>query len=155
MTQRHTDRSRRQDGFTLIEIMVVIVILGILAGVVSFGVIRYIDDARVKQAKIQITNLKSALQAFSIDTGSYPTQEEGLQALIEPPTDERAAKLWKGPYLESDEVPDDPWGNEYFYQVSEYPGTGAQRVEIISYGKDRAQGGEGYNADISSRKLAD
>ncbi len=154
MTQRHTDRSRRQDGFTLIEIMVVIVILGILAGVVSFGVIRYIDDARVKQAKIQIANLKNALDAFKLHTGNYPSQEEGLGALIDPPADERAAKLWKGPYLESDEVPDDPWGSEYLYQVSEYP-SGGERVEIISYGKDRAQGGEGYNADISSRKLAD
>lgn len=154
MTQRHTDRSRRQDGFTLIEIMVVIVILGILAGVVSFGVIRYIDDARVKQAKIQIVNLKFALGAFKLDMGRYPSQEEGLQALIEPPADERAAKLWKEPYLDSDKVPLDPWGSGYLYQVSEYP-SGGERIEIISYGKDGVQGGEGYNADISSRKLSE
>jgi len=155
MRQRHTDRSRRQDGFTLIEIMVVIVILGILAGVVSFGVIRYIDDARVRQAMLQIANLKNALDAFKLDTGNYPSQEEGLGALLEPPADERAAKQWKGPYLESDKIPNDPWGNAYLYQVSEYPGTGVERVEIISYGKDGAQGGESYNADVSNRKLSD
>jgi general secretion pathway protein G len=152
MPRKTTGRSSAQDGFTLIELLVVIAILGILAGVVSFSVIRNIDDARVTRAKLQIGQFKAALQKYNIDTGRYPSTEEGLQALIDKPADETMARLWKGPYLEADEVPLDPWKNEYIYQS---PGTGTADFEIISWGKDGAQGGDGFSADISSQRLGD
>jgi general secretion pathway protein G len=140
-------------GFTLIELLVVIAILGILAGVVSFGVIRYVDDARVTRAKLEIDKFKSAVKMHYIDTGRYPSAEEGLRGLIEKPGDENVARSWKGPYLEDvEDVPLDPWKNEYIYMV---PGSGNAAFEIISLGKDGAQGGDGNNADISSRRLGE
>ena len=153
MSVKARHRSRRRDGFTLIELLVVIAILGILASVVAFGVVKYLDEARVKKAKLQVVNFKSALDAYKIDVGNYPSQDTGLKALLEPPSEERAARLWKGPYMDVDKIPLDPWGAEYIYQLSEYPGTGVERVEIISYGKDGVQGGEGYNADVSNRTV--
>ena len=150
MSLRTTGGSRAQGGFTLIELLVVIAILGILAGVVSFSVIRNIDDARVTRAKLQIQQFKAAVQKYNIDTGRYPTTEQGLRALIEKPADEALARMWKGPSLESDEVPLDPWKNEYIYQAT---GTDVVAFEIISLGKDGAQGGEGHNTDVSSRRL--
>jgi general secretion pathway protein G len=153
MSARARVTARARQGFTLIELLVVIAILGILAGVVAFGVVRYLDEARVKKAKLQVANFKTALDAYKIDVGNYPSQDVGLKALIEPPSDERAAKNWKGPYMDIDKIPLDPWGAEYIYELSTYPGTGVDRVEIISYGKDGAQGGDGYNADISNRTL--
>ena len=152
MPRETTGRSSAQGGFTLIELLVVIAILGILAGVVSFSVIRNIDDARVTRAKLQIAQFKAAVQKYNIDTGHYPTTEEGLRTLVEKPSDETQARSWKGPYLEAEEVPLDPWKNEYIYQS---PGTGNADFEITSYGKDGAQGGEGFYADISSRRLGD
>lgn len=150
MSLKATERSSGQSGFTLIELLVVIAILGILAGVVSFSVIRNIDDARVTKAKLQIGQFKAAVQKYNIDTGRYPTTEQGLRALIEKPADEVLARSWKGPYLESEEVPLDSWKNEYIYQS---PGSGNAEFEIISLGKDGVQGGEGNNADVSSRRL--
>jgi general secretion pathway protein G len=113
-----------------------------------------VDDARVKHVTVQIVNMKAALDMFKLDMGRYPTQQEGLMALIEPPSEERAARLWRGPYLKDDMFPLDPWGNVYVYRLSEDPDTGVERVEIISYGKDGVRGGEGCNADISSQDLS-
>lgn len=145
------NRTKAQGGFTLIELLVVIAILGILAGVVSFNLIRHAEEARVTKAELQIAQFKSAVQMYCIHVGHYPTTEDGLKALIERPTEERLAQLWKGPYLEdTDQIPLDPWGREYIYMS---PGSGESAFEIISLGKDGAQGGEGNNADISSRRL--
>ncbi len=113
-----------------------------------------VDDARVKHATLQIANMKAALDAFKLDVGRYPTQQEGLMALLERPSEERAARFWRRPYLKADVIPRDPWGNEYLYLMSEDPDTGVERVEVISYGKDAVRGGEGYNADISSQELS-
>jgi general secretion pathway protein G len=150
LTKRN--RTGAQGGFTLVELLVVIAILGILAGIVSFSVIRHIDDARVTRAVLQIGQFKTAIQKYYIDVGQYPPTDVGLKALIETPGDEKIAKYWKGPYLDTEEIPLDPWKNEYIYQV---PGGGTAPFEIISLGKDGAAGGEGNNADVSSRKLSE
>ena len=137
-------------GFTLIEIMVVIVILGILAAFIAPKFIGQEEKARNIQAKVQIKSLESALQFYKLDTGSYPTTEQGLQALVEPPATGELAKSWReGGYLEKGKVPNDPWGNPYIYLC---PGTHGD-FDIISYGADGIAGGEGKNADINNWDL--
>ena len=153
MSRTTTGRQAARAGFTLIELLVVITILGILATVVTFGVVREIDKAKVQKAKTQISVFMLALQRYASEVGEYPTSEEGLKVLIEKPADERRARGWKGPYLfNTDVVPPDPWKNDYIYQTTD---TGDPPFEIISLGKDGAQGGEGNNADISSKRLGD
>lgn len=129
-------------GFTLVELMVVIVILGILAAIVGQKVMKNPDKARVKAARIQIEILGAALDQFALDTGSYPTTSQGLQALIRNP----GIDNWDGPYLDKPRVPDDPWGVPYHYQS---PGSHGD-YDLYSYGKDKSEGGEGYNRDIVS-----
>jgi general secretion pathway protein G len=137
-------------GFTLIEIMVVLVILGILAGLIVPRIIGRPDEARRMKAKIQIQSLETALQLYKLDTGNYPTTEQGLQALVEAPSTGELAKAWReGGYLEKGQVPKDPWGNEYIYLS---PGTRAD-MDIISYGADGTAGGEGKNEDINNWDL--
>jgi len=137
-------------GFTLIEIMVVIVILGILAAFIAPKFIGQEEKAREIQAKVQIKSLESALQFYKLDTGNYPTTEQGLQALVEPPATGELARSWReGGYLEKGKVPNDPWGNPYIYLC---PGTHGD-FDIISYGADGIAGGEGKNADISNWDL--
>jgi general secretion pathway protein G len=112
-------------GFTLIEIMVVLVILGILAGLIVPRIIGRPDEARRMKAKIQIQSLETALQLYKLDTGNYPTTEQGLQALVEAPATGELARSWReGGYLEKGQVPKDPWGNEYIYLS---PGTRSVR----------------------------
>ena len=153
MSRTTTSRQGARGGFTLIELLVVITILGILATVVTFSVVREIEKAKVQQAKTQLSVFMLALQRYASEVGEYPTTEEGLKVLIAKPADERLARGWKGPYLFNTEViPPDPWNNDYIYQTTE---TGDPPFEIISLGKDRAQGGEGNNADISSRRLGE
>ena len=137
-------------GFTLIEIMVVIVILGILAAFIAPKFIGQEEKARNIQARVQIKSLESALQFYKLDTGSYPTTEQGLQALVEPPATGELAKSWReGGYLEKGKVPNDPWGNPYIYLC---PGTHGD-YDIMSYGADGIAGGEGKNADINNWDL--
>jgi general secretion pathway protein G len=137
-------------GFTLIEIMVVLVILGILAGLIVPRIMGRPDEARRMKAKIQIQSLETALQLYKLDTGNYPTTEQGLQALVEPPATGELAKSWReGGYLEKGQVPKDPWGNDYVYLSP-----GAQdEFDIISYGADGIAGGEGKNEDINNWDL--
>jgi general secretion pathway protein G len=137
-------------GFTLIEIMVVLVILGILAGLIVPRIIGRPDEARRMKAKIQIQSLETALQLYKLDTGNYPTTEQGLQALVEAPATGELAKSWReGGYLEKGQVPKDPWSNEYIYLS---PGTRGD-FDIISYGADGIAGGEDKNEDINNWDL--
>lgn len=134
-------------GFTLIEIMVVIVILAMLAAIVGPKLMGRTDDAKITDAKVQIKNIETALKLYKLDTGTYPTTEQGLSALVTKPTVGVIPKSYKdGGYLESKKVPQDPWGNDYIF-VS--PGEHAD-YDISSYGADGAKGGEGKNSDITS-----
>ena len=132
-------------GFTLLEIMVVIVILGLLAALVVPKLIGRTEEAKRTQARLQIKNIEQALQLFKLDNGFYPDSEQGIEALVRPPEIGRIPKNYrKGGYI--DRVPKDPWGGSYVY-VS--PGTNGD-YDITSYGADEAPGGEGEDADINS-----
>ena len=140
-----TGRLRDRSGFTLIEIMVVIVILGLLAALVVPKLIGRTEEAKKTQARVQIRNIEQALGLFKLDNGFYPATDQGIEALIKIPDVGRIPKNYrKDGYL--DRLPKDPWGNPYVY-VS--PGTNRD-YEISSYGADGAQGGEGEDADINS-----
>lgn len=139
--------SRRPSGFTLIEIMVVITILGILAALIVPRVVGRTDDARIAAAKQDIASILQALKLYRLDNGAYPTTEQGLRALLGKPTIEPIPSNWKqGGYLERSSMPKDPWGNEYKYLS---PAQNAP-YEIISLGADAKEGGEGPNKDIVS-----
>ena len=134
-------------GFTLIEIMVVIVILALLAALVGPKLMGRTDEAKVTDTRVQIKNIETALKLYKLDTGNYPATEQGLDALIVKPTVGVIPKGYKdGGYLESKKVPKDPWGNDYLY-VS--PGEHGD-YDLFSYGADGAKGGEGKNGDITS-----
>ncbi len=141
------DRLCDRRGFTLIEIMVVIVILALLAALVGPKLMGRTDDAKVTDARVQIKNIETALKLYKLDNGSYPTTEQGLNALVAKPTVGLIPKNYKdGGYLESKKIPRDPWGNEYLF-IS--PGEHGD-YDLYSYGADGAKGGEGKNADVTS-----
>ena len=129
-------RRRRQRGFTLVEMLVVITIIGLIMALVGPRVLNYLSESRVKAAKIQIQSFGSALDLFYLDAGRYPTGSEGLDALVHPPG---GMTGWNGPYLKGGNVPNDPWGNPYVYGV---PGTNGAAYEVrsIGHGKDPATG---------------
>ena len=132
-----------QRGFTLIELMVVLVIIGVLAALIVPNVIERADDARVTAARTDINNLMQALKLYRLDNQRYPTAEQGLQALLVRPTAGPAAPNWK-PYVEK--LPNDPWGHPYQYMN---PGIKGE-IDVLSLGADGQAGGEGKNADIGS-----
>jgi general secretion pathway protein G len=136
-------KGRLQAGFTLIELMVVVVIIGVLAAVILPNVIGRDDDARVTVAKTDVNNIMQALKLYKLDNQSYPTTEQGLQALTSRPSSGPAPANWKG-YIEK--LPNDPWGKPYQYLN---PGIKAD-VDVMSFGADGVAGGEGKNADIGS-----
>lgn len=136
-------RARRDAGFTLIELLVVLVILGLLAGLVGPRVLNYLGGARSDTARLQIENFKSALDLYAIDTGRYPTTEQGLKALIADPGGVRG---WKGPYLRSNDVPDDPWSQPYRYRAPGEHGS----YDLLSLGADGAEGGSADDRDVVS-----
>lgn len=139
---------KAQQGFTLIEIMVVVVILGILAALIAPNVISRIDDAQITKVKQDIRALESALKLYRLDFFRYPDTEEGLDALVTPPTDPEAEAKWPpGGYL--DRLPRDPWNRPYVYL---YPGNQAE-YDIYSLGRDGQQGGEGLDADFGNWSL--
>jgi general secretion pathway protein G len=143
-------RSRLTRGFTLIEIMVVITILGILAALIVPRVIGRTDDAKIAAAKQDIASIMQALKLYRLDNGRYPTTEQGLQALIAKPTLEPVPSNWKqGGYLERSSVPVDPWGEPYKYLS---PGLHGE-IDVFSLGRDKTNGGEGPDADIGSWAL--
>ena len=132
----------RQSGFTLIELLVVLVILGLLAGLVGPKVVSYLGRGKADTAKLQIEQLAAAMDLYLLDVGRYPAADEGIGALLH---NDAGAKNWRGPYLRKDEIPLDPWGNEFHYEP---PGESGN-FELYSLGADNAQGGDGDNADIS------
>jgi len=145
---QHKFRDNR--GFTLIEIMVVIVILALLAALVGPKLIGRSDDAKVADVKVQIRNLETALKLYKLDNGLYPTTEQGLGSLISKPTVGVIPKNYKAEgYLESKKVPQDPWGGEYIL-IS--PGTNGD-YDLCSFGADGVRGGEGKGADICNYNI--
>jgi len=138
-------------GFTLIEIMVVVIILGLLAGIVLPKILGREEEAKVSAAKVQIKSIESALDGFKLDNGFYPTTDQGLTALIKKPEVGRIPDKWnEGGYLKPARIPKDPWGKDFLYFA---PGNEGREYEIVSYGPDNEQGGEGKNADIESWKI--
>jgi general secretion pathway protein G len=134
-------------GFTLIELMVVIVILGILAGLIVPRLMGRPDEAKILKTKIQIEAMETALKLYKLDNGWYPTTEQGLQALVELPQTGQIPRKWRtGGYLEKGKVPTDAWGNEFVYLC---PGVYGE-YDIISYGADGMEGGEDVNRDITN-----
>ena len=130
-------------GFTLIELLVVMMILGLLAGIVGPQVMKYVGDSKSKTARIQIEDLSASLDLFLLDTGRYPTTDEGLQVLV---SAVQGVQNWNGPYLKKQRLPLDPWGHDYIYR---YPGEHGA-YDLYTLGADNAAGGDGESKDISS-----
>ncbi len=130
-------------GFTLIELLVVLAILALLAGLVGPRVMKHVGESKSKTARLQIEELGTALDVYRLEIGHYPSNEEGLTALIEKPG---TTDSWNGPYLRKRVVPPDPWGNGYRYR---FPGSHAE-YDLFSFGADNAEGGNGESADVVS-----
>ena len=140
---RTATRARRQRGFTLVEMLVVITIIALIMSLVGPRVLNYLTESKVKAARIQIQSFSSALDLLYLDTGRYPTTADGLAALVKPTS---GLPGWNGPYLKGGSLPNDPWGKPYVYRSP------AERsaYEIVSYGADGQEGGTGTAADIST-----
>jgi general secretion pathway protein G len=144
MKKRRKNRMRK--GFTMVELMAVLIILGLLATVLVKNFMGQTDKARVITTKANLKILHTAVMQFKMDTGRFPTEEEGLMALIETPSDLEGL-VDPGGYLETTEIPKDGWGNEFYFEL--YPESGKPFV-IISWGADGEEGGEDYDADLYS-----
>jgi general secretion pathway protein G len=131
-------------GFTLIEMLVVMVLIGLLAGLVGPKLFGRVDSSKAQTAAAQVKMFKGALETYRLDVGRFPTQAEGLNALNQAPTDEIAKARWRGPYLDQD-LPVDPWGVPYVYSL---PGANGQPFALYSLGGDGKRGGEGGDADV-------
>ena len=137
-----TLREGKQGGFTLMELLVVLAILGLLMSLVGPQVLNQLGGAKTKTAGIQIKDLEQALEMYKLDVGRYPTSEQGLDALVNKPA---GLVGWNGPYLKAD-VPVDPWNNKYHYKS---PGERGE-IDIFSYGQDGSPGGDGEDADVGN-----
>jgi general secretion pathway protein G len=145
---KRTHRWCSRDGFTLLEILIVITILGILASIVAVKIMDRPGEARIMKARMDIQTIESALKLFKIDNAFYPSTDQGLRALIEQPSIGRIPNRWReGGYLEKRSLPKDPWGNEYLYLS---PGIHNPDFDIWSYGADGMEGGQGEDADITN-----
>jgi general secretion pathway protein G len=138
-------RCTQQRGFTLIEIMVVVIIIGLLAAIIGPQVLGRVDDAKITRAHSDILAIESGLTLYKLDNFRYPTTEQGLRALVEKPADPNVRNWKTGGYLKR--LNKDPWGNDYQYAS---PGTHGQEVDVYSLGADGQPGGEGVNADIGN-----
>lgn len=136
---------RRRSGFTLLELVVVIIVLGLLAGIVAPQIIGRLSEAKSTTARTQIELLSVALDGYRLDNGSYPTTDQGLAALREKPTRSPVPSNWRGPYLRKD-VPLDPWGRAYLYRAPGERNAGA--FDLESLGRDGKPGGAGEDADV-------
>jgi len=136
--------SKLTRGFTLIEMLVVLVIIGLLAGLIGPRLFGKVDSSRVQTADTQVKMLRSALEVLHLDMGRFPDQNEGLTLLNKAPQDEKQRSRWHGPYLDQD-VPADPWGNAYQYSL---PGANGQPFALYSFGADGKAGGQGNDADV-------
>ena len=142
--KQHKRLNRRNNGgFTLIELLIVMVIIGLLAAFIVPKLIGRVGESKQTAAKAQIELLSTALEVYKLDTGKYPTQEEGLQALITSPGE---IKNWRGPYLKKNKIPKDPWGVDYVYN---FPGEHGE-LDLFSYGADGTEGGSDEDADVAS-----
>jgi general secretion pathway protein G len=131
----------RARGFTLLELLVVILIVGLLVGIVAPRLLGQVSKSEVTAARAQLDAIDKAVQAYRMDTGRFPSTSQGLRALVGAPPDETK---WRGPYMQS-EVPPDPWGSAYQYRL---PGTNGRDYDLYSLGRDRAQGGSGDDSDL-------
>jgi general secretion pathway protein G len=137
-------RRRRDDGgFTLLELLVVLAIMGLLAAIIAPQVLKYVGTSRTQTAKVQIQNVVAALELYRLDVGHYPTQEEGLAAVVTAPPNTPG---WNGPYLQRQSALVDPWGQPYLYRN---PGKHGE-IDVYSLGSDKAEGGTGEAADVGS-----
>ena len=136
-------KRRRQRGFTLVELLVVLVILGLVAAFAAPRVLKYLGGAKTDSARIQIERLSGVLDLYRLEVGSYPSEEAGLNALMERPAD---AETWNGPYLKKADSLKDPWGRPYLYRV---PGENGE-YDLYSLGSDGEEGGEGEKQDLTS-----
>lgn len=141
--RRAKDTAANEAGFTLVELLVVLVILGLLIAVASPQVIKYLGRAKTDAAKLQINSLATTLDLYRLDVGRYPTEQEGLRALVERPP---GADQWNGPYLKKADILQDPWRRPYIYRQ---PGQHGE-YDLYTLGADNAAGGEGENQDIVS-----
>jgi general secretion pathway protein G len=140
---RPNPKHRRDAGFTLLEMLVVLAIMGLLAAVIAPQVLRYLGSSRTQTAKVQIQNVNAALELFRLDVGRYPSQDEGLNALVTPPT---SAPGWNGPYMQKAQALKDPWGQAYLYRI---PGKHGE-IDVYSLGSDKTDGGTGEAADVGN-----
>ena len=140
---------RRSPGFTLIEIMAVVLIIGLLSTIVGAAIFRQVDRARVTAARAQLSSLEGVLELYRMDNGKFPTTEQGLLALVEAPTSEPVPRNYPaGGYLKDGRLPLDPWGEPYHYEI---PGaSNPHAYDLWSFGADGAPGGEGVDADIGN-----
>jgi len=144
--KRARSRHAGQEGFTLVEMLVVITIIGLIMGLIGPRVLNYLSESKVKAARIQLQSFSSALDLFYLDAGRFPSTSEGLSALVQRTP---GVSAWNGPYLKGGSLPNDPWSHPYIYRS---PGERAA-YDIISYGADGQEGGTGVAADISTQNL--
>lgn len=140
---QHRKSRRRQRGFTLVELLVVLVILGLILAIATPQVIKYVGGAKTDTARIQVDRLSGVLDLYRLEVGGYPSEEQGLGALMEQPGD---AEGWNGPYLRKADSLIDPWKNPYLYR---YPGEHGE-FDLYSLGRDGQEGGEGEDEDVTS-----
>jgi general secretion pathway protein G len=136
-------RNTRDGGFTLLEMLVVLAIMGMLAAVIAPQVLRYLGSSRSQTAKVQVQNITAALELYRLDVGRYPTPQEGLKALVRPTA---AAANWNGPYLQIASALNDPWGQPYFYRM---PGQHSE-VDVYTKGADNSDGGTKEDKDVGN-----